>query len=86
MTKEPKMSSKILNFSTRLQELDELNLKWYAIPSVGGMLLEIGGLQFPAVPFNGWYNSIEIVRDFLEEPKYGLLEVRNMKSLKYVSI
>ena len=38
-------------------------------------MLEIGGLQFPAAPFNGWYNSIEIVRDFVEDPKYGMLEV-----------
>lgn len=49
------------------------------MPSVGGMLLEIGGLQFPAAPFNGWYNSIEIVRDFLEEPKYGMLEVTTIE-------
>ena len=38
--------------------------------------MEVGGLQFPAAPFNGWYNSVEIVRDFLEEPRYDLLEVR----------
>ena len=59
-----------------IPEIGDLGLKWYAIPSVGGMLLEVGGLQFPAAPFNGWYNSVEIVRDFLEEPRYGLLEVR----------
>ena len=59
----------------RIPEIADFDLKWYSVPSVGGMLLEIGGLQFPAAPFNGWYNSIEIVRDFLEEPKYGMLEV-----------
>ena len=52
-----------------------MGLKWYAVPSVAGMMLEVGGLQFPAAPFNGWYNSIEIVRDFVEDPKYGLLQV-----------
>ena len=43
---------------------------------MAGNLLEIGGLQFPASPFNGWYNSIEIVRNFLEEPRYNLLQVQ----------
>ena len=52
-----------------------MDLKWYAIPSMAGMMLEVGGLQFPAAPFNGWYNSIEIVRDLVEDPKYGLLQV-----------
>ena len=40
------------------------------------LLTEIGGLQFPATPFTGWYSSIEILRDFLEENRYpGILEV-----------
>ena len=60
-----------------------MGLKWYAVPSVSGMMLEVGGLQFPAAPFNGWYNSIEIVRDLLEEPKYALLEVMYASFITY---
>jgi nitric oxide synthase oxygenase domain/subunit len=42
---------------------------------VAGMMLEVGGLQFPASPFGGWYCSVEIVRDILEPNRYNLLEV-----------
>ena len=39
-------------------------------------MTEIGGLQFPAAPFTGWYSSIEILRDFLEDNRYpGVCEV-----------
>ena len=62
-------------FNFRIPSIAKIGLKWYAIPSVAGMMLEVGGLQFPAAPFNGWYNSIEIVRDLVEDPKYGLLQV-----------
>uniref|UniRef100_A0A096NXX3 Nitric oxide synthase n=1 Tax=Papio anubis TaxID=9555 RepID=A0A096NXX3_PAPAN len=37
-----------------------LGLRWYALPAVSNMLLEIGGLEFPAAPFSGWYMSTEI--------------------------
>ena len=62
-------------FNFRIPSVAKMDLKWYAIPSMAGMMLEVGGLQFPAAPFNGWYNSIEIVRDLVEDPKYGLLQV-----------
>ena len=62
-------------FNFRIPSIANMDLKWYAIPSMAGMMLEVGGLQFPAAPFNGWYNSIEIVRDLVEDPKYGLLQV-----------
>ncbi|CAB1348067.1 unnamed protein product, partial [Coregonus sp. 'balchen'] len=32
----------------------DLGLKWYAVPAVSNMLLEIGGIEFTACPFNGW--------------------------------
>jgi nitric oxide synthase oxygenase domain/subunit len=43
---------------------------------VAGMMLEVGGLQFPAAPFGGWYYSVEIVRDILEPNRYDMLEVK----------
>ncbi|RXN16225.1 nitric oxide inducible-like protein [Labeo rohita] len=53
----------------------DLNLKWYAIPAVANMLLEIGGLEFTACPFNGWYMGTEIgVRDFCDVQRYNVLE------------
>jgi nitric-oxide synthase len=38
----------------------ELNLRWYSVPIVSDMCLEIGGIRYPAAPFNGWYMETEI--------------------------
>uniref|UniRef100_A0A8C1U050 Nitric oxide synthase n=1 Tax=Cyprinus carpio TaxID=7962 RepID=A0A8C1U050_CYPCA len=53
----------------------EMNLKWYGLPAVSNMLLEIGGLEFTACPFSGWYMGTEIgVRDFCDSSRYNILE------------
>ncbi|XP_061460927.1 nitric oxide synthase, inducible [Rhineura floridana] len=53
----------------------ELDLKWYTVPAVSNMLLEVGGLEFTACPFNGWYVGTEIgVRDFCDAQRYNLLQ------------
>ncbi|WP_152655394.1 nitric oxide synthase oxygenase [Oceanobacillus sp. CFH 90083] len=52
----------------------DLKLKWYAIPIISDMLLEIGGLHYVSAPFNGWYMSTEIgARNFADEHRYNLL-------------
>ncbi|XP_066441474.1 nitric oxide synthase 3 isoform X1 [Eleutherodactylus coqui] len=53
----------------------ELGIKWYALPAVSNLLLEIGGLEFPAVPFNGWYMSTEIgMRNLCDSYRYNIAE------------
>uniref|UniRef100_A0A8C7ZDM9 nitric-oxide synthase (NADPH) n=1 Tax=Oryzias sinensis TaxID=183150 RepID=A0A8C7ZDM9_9TELE len=53
----------------------DLGLKWYGLPAVSNMLLEIGGLEFTACPFSGWYMGTEIgVRDFCDTSRYNILE------------
>uniref|UniRef100_A0A8C9SCT3 Nitric oxide synthase n=2 Tax=Scleropages formosus TaxID=113540 RepID=A0A8C9SCT3_SCLFO len=53
----------------------DLNLKWYGLPAVSSMLLEIGGLEFTACPFSGWYMGTEIgVRDFCDASRYNIME------------
>ncbi|MGH0118444.1 UNVERIFIED_CONTAM: hypothetical protein FKN15_054296 [Acipenser sinensis] len=53
----------------------ELDLKWYALPAVSNMMLEIGGLEFTAAPFNGWYLGSEVgVRNFCDNHRYNILE------------
>lgn len=60
----------------RLAWFAELGLRWYALPAVSNMLLEIGGLEFPAAPFNGWYMSSEIgTRNLCDSHRYNLLPV-----------
>jgi nitric-oxide synthase, bacterial len=52
----------------------ELGLKWYAVPMVSDMLIEIGGLRYTAAPFNGWYMGTEIgARNLADETRYNLL-------------
>ncbi|TPE45761.1 nitric oxide synthase oxygenase [Amaricoccus solimangrovi] len=55
--------------------LDALGLRWYAVPVVSGMILTIGGIDYPCAPFNGYYMSTEIAsRDLADENRYDLLE------------
>lgn len=64
------------HYLCRLAWFEELGLRWYALPAVSNMLLEIGGLEFPAAPFNGWYMSSEIgTRNLCDSHRYNLLPV-----------
>ncbi|QMU80193.1 nitric oxide synthase oxygenase [Streptacidiphilus sp. PB12-B1b] len=52
----------------------DLGLRWYAVPAVSDMTLEIGGISYPAAPFNGWYMGTEIgSRDLGDVDRYDLL-------------
>lgn len=52
----------------------DLQLKWYAVPIVSSMRLEIGGINYTAAPFNGWYMETEIgARDLADESRYNVL-------------
>jgi nitric-oxide synthase len=53
----------------------ELGLKWYAVPVVSDMVLRVGGVDYPAAPFNGWYMGTEVGRDFADESRYNQLPV-----------
>lgn len=49
-------------------------LRWHAVPAVSDMCLEIGGIRYPAAPFNGWYMGTEIgARDLADAGRYDLL-------------
>ncbi|KAB1255507.1 Nitric oxide synthase; brain, partial [Camelus dromedarius] len=59
----------------KLEWFKDLGLKWYGLPAVSNMLLEIGGLEFSACPFSGWYMGTEIgVRDYCDSSRYNILE------------
>jgi nitric-oxide synthase len=54
----------------------ELGLRWYAVPAISDMYLEIGGVRYPAAPFNGWYMCTEIgSRDLGDSARYAQLPV-----------
>lgn len=65
-----------LNVLFRFDWFEDFDLKWYALPAVANMLLEIGGLEFTACPFNGWYMSAEIgCRNLCDSYRYNMLKV-----------
>jgi nitric-oxide synthase len=52
----------------------ELGLRWHAVPAISDMTLEIGGISYPAAPFNGWYMGTEIgARNLADSGRYDLL-------------
>ncbi len=53
-----------------------LGLRWYAVPVISDMYLDIGGVCYPAAPFNGWYMCTEIgSRDLGDSGRYDQLRV-----------
>lgn len=62
---------------------EKLKLKWYAVPFISNMSLEIGGITYTAAPFNGWYMGTEIgARNLADEMRYNLLpEIATMLEL-----
>lgn len=54
--------------------IGDLNIKWYGVPIISDMRLEIGGIDYPMAPFNGWYMGTEIgARNLADEDRYNLL-------------
>jgi nitric-oxide synthase len=53
-----------------------LGLRWHAVPAISGMRLSIGGISYPAAPFNGWYMGTEIgARNLADADRYDVLPV-----------
>lgn len=67
----------VLEVDIRHPEIDgfaELGAKWYAVPIISDMKMEIGGIQYQLAPFNGWYMGTEIgARNLADEDRYDLL-------------
>jgi nitric-oxide synthase, bacterial len=52
----------------------DLGLRWYAVPVIADMYLDVGGVRYPAAPFNGWYMCTEIgSRDLGDGGRYDQL-------------
>ncbi|MBC8152383.1 MAG: nitric oxide synthase oxygenase, partial [Bacteroidetes bacterium] len=55
-------------------EFDALGLRWCAIPAIANFRMEIGGIQYGCIPFNGWFMETEIARNLWEDGRYGQAE------------
>ncbi|MED0931173.1 nitric oxide synthase oxygenase [Bacillus mobilis] len=54
--------------------ISSLEAKWYGVPMISDMRLEIGGISYTAAPFNGWYMGTEIgARNLADHDRYNLL-------------
>ena len=52
----------------------ELGLKWYALPAVSSLVFDVGGIQYTAAPFNGFYMGTEIgAFNFGNSDRYNML-------------
>jgi nitric-oxide synthase, bacterial len=52
----------------------DLGLRWHAVPAISAMPLVVGGVTYPAAPFNGWYMATEIgARNLADPDRYDLL-------------
>lgn len=54
----------------------ELGLRWHAVPVISNQRLHLGGIDYPAAPFNGIYICRAIGEDVLaDETAYGLARI-----------
>lgn len=57
-----------------IEGFTDLQIKWYGVPIITDMKLEIGGIVYSAAPFNGWYMETEIgARNLADSSRYNLL-------------
>ena len=55
-------------------EVEALCMKWYAVPIISCMRLQMAGIDFQASPFNGWYMGTEIgARNLADHDRYNML-------------
>jgi len=75
-TKTETLTLQSVFFSCRFEWFTDLGLRWYALPAVSGMLFDVGGIQFTATTFSGWYMSTEIgCRNLCDTNRRNMLEV-----------
>jgi nitric-oxide synthase len=52
----------------------DLGLRWPAVPVIANMRLRIGGVDYPAAPFNTWFVGTDIgTRSLADESAYAML-------------
>ena len=75
MMEIPAPLSNLVNIShPQFPSFAALNLKWKAAPALTRLGFDIGGVQYTAVPFIGWFMDAEIgVRDLADTFRYNVL-------------
>ena len=70
----PQAVREVLIRHPQFPQVAELGLRWYALPVISDMRLEVAGQSFPCAPFSGWYLQTEIAARNLADPgRYDVL-------------
>lgn len=75
----------------------DLGLRWYAVPAISHMRLRIGGLSYPAAPFNGTSFGMKRFKSRLpggcsrarpttKSPRLAQLRLRELSALQSGSV
>jgi nitric-oxide synthase len=71
-TVPPDVVREVLLEHPELPWFGQLGLRWHAVPVITNMRLTIGGITYPAAPFNSWFVGSEIgARSLADENAYG---------------
>jgi nitric oxide synthase oxygenase domain/subunit len=62
----PEFARQVLIEHPRYPEVEKLKLKWCVVSTVTGFTLDLGGIKYSAMPFNGWFMNTEIGRDLVD--------------------
>jgi len=49
--------------------IKDLGLRWASVPAISDFNMNLGGIDYQCCPFNGWFVSIEVVRNLMERYK-----------------
>lgn len=56
------------------KEFEQLDLRWILFPALSKLGFDIGGVQYTAAPFLGWFMDAEIgVRNLADTSRYNVL-------------
>ena len=47
-------------------KVEELGLKWCAVPAITNFNLKLGGIDYACCPFNGWFMELEVTRNLID--------------------
>ena len=53
------------------REITALGYKWTTVPAISNFKMNLGGIVYQNIPFNGWFVSTEIVRNLMERYDAG---------------
>jgi nitric-oxide synthase len=54
-----------------LPGMADLGLRWCTVPTTSNFRLSLGGVDYCACPFNGWFMELEVCRNLFDRYEAG---------------